>query len=203
MMCRYCNVNSNEKEMCVACKRRYNRLSLNRSKLLRAFSSADVAKVTNKILDDLAEYQQLQEAGCLIPPVVAEAMKQFKDVDRPGNVCGYCGNKTKHFHVRTRMCEDCYKFYNYFNVLYYGPKRPLAYKTRQSYISALLEIDSRRGAGLKIPGIAAKALQEDAKILQRLNKDKEVLDYEGSMETRAKRNPKVNASIRRKTEPIP
>lgn len=202
-MCRYCNANSTEKEMCVACKRRYTRLSLNRSKLLRTFSSADAAKVTNKILDDLSEYRQLQEAGCAIPPVVAEAMEQFKDVERPGNVCGYCGNKTKQFHGRTRMCEDCYKFYNYFNVLYYGPKRPLAYKTRQAYANALLEIDSRRGAGLKIPGIAARALQEDAKTLQSLKKGREVLGDEGNMETRAERNPKVNASIRRKSEPIP
>ena len=200
-MCRYCNANSDVKEMCVECKRRYNRLSLNKSKLLKLFSSADIAKVENKILDDLAVYRQLQSNGCVVPPVVAATLEQFKHVQRPGIICGYCGRKVSLLHKGTRQCEDCYKFYNYFGVLYYGPKRPCAVKTRQAYVDMLLDIEERRDAGLKIPGVAVRALQEEQHMLK-IHRTKEVTKNDSSMETRTERRTETNPSIKRKTEPI-
>ena len=200
-MCRYCEPNSSEEQMCNECKRRYNRLSLNKSKIVGLFSSADRAKVLNKILDDLAEYKTLQEAGCKIPPVVAATLEHYKNVERPGLICGYCGKTVKAMHKGTRLCEDCYKFYNYFYALYNGPKRPLAVKTRQNYKNMLVEIEGRRDAGLKIPGVAARALVEERHTLKTLKK--EVTDDGSTVETRTERGAQVNPSIKRKAESIP
>ena len=206
-MCRYCEPSSTEEQMCKECKRRYNRLSLNKSKLVGLFSSADQARVVNKILDDLAEYKALQEAGCKIPPVVAATLEQYKDVKRPGLICGYCGQKVKAMHKNMRMCEDCYKLYNYFYALYNGPKRPLAVKTRQTYRDMLVEIECRRDAGLKIPGVAARALVEEQHLLRVLKEDaaklKEVTEDDSAVETWTEREPEVNPSIKRKSESIP
>jgi len=155
----------------------------------------------NKILDDLAEYKKLQDAGCKIPPVVAATLEQYKDVKRPGIVCGYCGEEVKSssdMH-NSRQCETCYKFYNYFNVLYYGPKRPDAVRTRRTYRSMLMEIAERRDAGLKIPGVAVGALLEEAYTLKRL---KEVKTNDSSVETRTERVHETNPSIRRRSESI-
>lgn len=199
-MCRYCEPSSSEEQMCNECRRRYNRLSLNKSKIVGLFSSADRARVLNKILDDLAEYRALQEAGCKIPPVVAATLEYYRDVERPGLICGYCGQKVKEMHKNTRMCEDCYKFYNYFYSLYNRPKRPLAVKTRSTYSDMLIEIEGRRDAGLKIPGVAATALVEEQHMLKKL---KEVTEDCSHMEARTQRNAEANSSIRRKAESLP
>ena len=209
MTCRYCDVNSDLKEMCVDCKRRYNRLSLNRSKLAKMWNSADAAVVTNKVLDDLAEYRALQERGCMVPPTVEYAMKQFEGTPRPGNVCGYCGESDKPGEPLVmrngRQCEECYRFYNHFNVLYYGPKRPGAVKTRQTYTDMLVEIERRRDIGLKIPGIAARALKEEQHLLKKLKeatKAKEEAEDDSTVETRTERDVQSNPSIKRRQDAI-
>lgn len=165
------------------------------------FSSADRVVVLNKVLDDLAVYRQLQEKGCVVPPVVAAALEEYKTVKRPGVMCRYCGetldeDKGQKIRKGTRMCENCYKFYNYFNVLYYGPKRPLATKTRSSYESMLLEVHERQERGCKIPGVAARALVEDKytvnRLLEGVKKDADIV------EARTERSDVSNPSIRRK-----
>ena len=189
-MCRYCEPNSTEQEMCVDCKRRYVRLSTNRSKLNKVFSSADVAKITRKILSDLDEYRKLQDAGCAIPNVVKKAFVAFEGVDMPDEICAYCGAAAKShggFHAPTRMCEECYSFYNYFNSLRHRPKMPTALGTRQAYDEMLQEISKRSKAGLRVPRAASAALREEG-----------LGSYDEPIEANTAR-PKVNASIRRRT----
>lgn len=188
MSCIYCEPESIVVTMCPNCKRRYNRLSLNRSKLLKIGCRSDHAVVLNKVLDDLAAYTDLRCRGCKIPPVVEAALQQFKDVKRPGSVCGYCGEEDRpgeplEMH-NGRMCEECYRFYNHFNSLYYGPKRPSAVKTRQTYRNMLIEVARRQKAGLKIPGIAATALKEDYR--------------DSTVETKTGRISEAHPSIRRR-----
>lgn len=162
MVCRYCGGQRVEKdEMCPTCKRRYNRLSANRSKLMRATNSYEESKYLRRVLDDLADYRILQQSGLVVPKVVAEALDYYADVPKPDIVCPCCGQGVEALHKGRSMCEECYSMYNYLNSLYHGPKRCGAVKTRQAYRDLLNATVSRLKAGLRVPGFAVTILKEE------------------------------------------
>lgn len=185
MVCRYCGGQEVEKdEMCLICKRRYNRLSANRSKLMKATSSYEESKYLRKVLDDLADYRILQQSGFVVPKVVEAALDYYADVKKPDIVCPCCGRSVEALHSGRSMCEECYSMYNYLNSLYHGPKRCGATKTRQAYRDLLNVAVERLKAGLRVPGFAITILKEEGL-------------YASTMKAESTRT-KANSSIKRK-----
>lgn len=185
MVCRYCHgQNTIGDEMCLVCKRRYNRLSGNRSKLLKAANSFEESKYLAKVLEDLADYRLLKESGCVVPKVVEAALEYYADVKKPAIVCPCCGSSVEHLHKGRSMCEDCYSAYNYLNSLYNRDKRRSMPKNRQAYRDLLNMAVDRLQAGLRVPGFAITILKEEGL-------------YASTMEANIERNA-INTSIKRK-----
>lgn len=185
MICRYCKgQNVDKDEMCLKCRRRYNRLSGNRSKLMKAANAFEESKYLCKVLDDLNDYRVLKESGCVVPKVVEAALDYYADVQRPAIVCPCCGKSVDALHKGRSMCEDCYSMYNYLNSLYHRDKRNSMPKNRQAYRDLLNVAVSRLKAGLKVPGFAVTILKEEGL-------------YASAMEAEPTRV-KANSSIKRK-----
>lgn len=185
MVCRYCGgQNTVGDEMCLKCKRRYNRLSCNKSKLLRATNGFEESKYLAKVLEDLADYRVLKESGFVVPRVVEAALDYYADVRKPAIVCPCCGKSVDALHSGRSMCEDCYSQYNYLNSLYHRDKRSSMPKNRQAYRDLLNMTVDRLQAGLRVPGFAITILKEEGL-------------YASAMEANTERNAS-NTSIKRK-----
>ena len=162
-MCRYCEPTSADETMCPACTRRYQRLSRHRRQLRDAQdaarslqqASAQCAVLLDRLLDDLAGYSALRDAGCVIPPIVLEELERMDllGVERPQRICMYCGKPSNMWHT-SRQCDDCYLFYNLLKTRYY---------TGQLYACRHMipEIKRRFAAGLKVPRVVRYILQDE------------------------------------------
>lgn len=162
MLCRYCgNTEVPEDKMCVTCKRRYNRYASNKFKFSRAKDDYERSKYFGKMLDDLRAYAELQQAGFVVPASIAAALKLYAGAQKPEVTCRCCGAAGVSLHKSRTICEDCYKFCNKLNTLYYRPKYRGASVTAFAYYELLDEAYARYKKGHKLPGHIMSILKEE------------------------------------------